>query len=123
MLAHQYPIHRFLHTTIGATLAGIATWAVFAFALRLSSRVRLPNWFRWQELSNVQVALGAAAGCYSHVLLDSFVHSDVAPFWPLTDANPALGVVSRSTVIEACIAAGLIAIGLIGIRRMLGWRL
>jgi hypothetical protein len=40
------------------------------------------------------VAIGATAGTFSHVLLDSVMHSDIRPFAPFSDSNPLRGVIS-----------------------------
>jgi membrane-bound metal-dependent hydrolase YbcI (DUF457 family) len=85
----------------------------------IASRVWLPNLFMWQELGLLPVALGAAAGSYSHIVLDSLMHRDITPFAPFSNANPLLQAVSLSTLHWSCLAAGLIAICALGIRRML----
>lgn len=59
MLNAQYPIHRFLHTYLGASTIIIATLALFVLARKLSRW--LPNWFAWQSLSPAAVTFGAAA--------------------------------------------------------------
>ena len=62
-----YPLHGFMHTLLGATVAFVA--------------VALFEW-QWRWLA------GAAFGAYSHLLMDATVHSDVQPFAPLLDGNP-----------------------------------
>ena len=56
--------------------------------------------------------LSAFVGSYSHVALDSLVYSDVAPFWPCSQANPFFGLVSASTVRQACVLGGFIGLAL-----------
>ena len=92
------------------------TCLVFAVAMWLAPRLHLPNWFRWRELTKAQIAIGAAAGSYSHVVIDGLVHPEVAPFWPLTDNNPLYGVVLPNTVRWLCVGAGVVGIVLIGVR-------
>lgn len=62
-----YPLHGFMHTLLGATVAMIAV-ALFEWRLR------------WLA--------SAAFGAYSHLLMDATVHADVQPLSPLLDGNP-----------------------------------
>jgi membrane-bound metal-dependent hydrolase YbcI (DUF457 family) len=118
MLNAQYPIHRFLHTYLGASTIIIATLALFVLARKLSRW--LPNWFAWQSLSPAAVTFGAAAGCYSHVLLDSVMHTDIRPFAPFSDANPLLGIIAIDTLHSLCLVAGIAGLWLWFIRQGLG---
>lgn len=119
ILTHQYPLHRFFHTYIGVSLIAVATLVLFVMARWFASRVWLPNLFKWQELGLVPVALGAAAGGYSHVVLDSLMHHDITPFAPFSNANPLLQAVSLGTLHWSCLAAGAVAIFVLGMRRIL----
>jgi len=119
MVTSQYPLHRFFHTYVGASLVVVATFALFVLARWFAARFWLPNPFRWRELGLLPVVLGAAAGSYSHIVLDSLMHQDIAPFAPFSNANPLLQVVSLSTLHWSCLAAGLVALGILGIRRFL----
>jgi hypothetical protein len=67
MLTHQYPLHRFIHTYLGASLIAASTVFLFATTVRVANRVRLPNPFDWKNLGIGAVALGAIAGTFSHV--------------------------------------------------------
>ena len=51
--------------------------------------------------------VSAFIGTFSHVLLDSVMHADVQPFWPVRVANGLLGVVSIRTLEWICIGAGV----------------
>ena len=119
ILTHQYPLHRFFHTYIGASLIVIATFALFGLARWFAARFWLPNMFKWRELGLLPVLLGAAAGSYTHVILDSLMHQDLTPFAPFSNANPFLRAVSLSTLHWSCLAAGLAALCVLGIRRLL----
>lgn len=46
MLIHQYPVHRFFHTLIGASLIVILTVALFMGARAFAQRFWLPNLFK-----------------------------------------------------------------------------
>lgn len=94
MLTHQYPLHRFFHTFLGAGLVVGAALGLFLAARWCAARFWLPALFGWRELGMWEVALGAALGSYSHVFLDSVMHDEIRPFAPFSDANPLLMAVS-----------------------------
>jgi membrane-bound metal-dependent hydrolase YbcI (DUF457 family) len=105
MLTHQYPIHRFFHTFIGATVAAASVVGAFALVRKLTPR-----------LSVRAVALGAIIGTYSHVLLDSLMHADMNPFAPFSDRNPLLGAVFLNTLHGFCLLAGFVGAIVIAVR-------
>ena len=106
MVTHQYPIHRFFHTYVGATVAAAIVVAMYPLVRKLTPR-----------LSVRAVALGAILGTYSHVLLDSLMHADMNPFAPFSDANPLLGAVFLNTLHGFCLLAGVVGTVVIGARR------
>lgn len=108
MLTGQFPLHRFFHTYIGATLVAIATVLLYRGARRIARPLSLPNIFDWQELSTHAVAIGAFLGTYSHIVLDSVMHADIRPFAPFSDSNPLLGIVSLQALHLFCVAAGAV---------------
>lgn len=110
LLMDQYPVHGFMHSAVGATLALLATFGLYASLLSLDRSVRLPNVFQWKALSSAQVFLGAALGAYSHVLLDGIMHADAKPFAPFSDHNPLLGLVAIDTLHILCAASGALAV-------------
>lgn len=110
MRTDQYPLHRFFHTYIGATLVVILTVALFIAARAISRRLSLPNLFKWRQLGTPAVAMGAALGSYSHIVLDSFMHADIAPLSPFSEANPLLGLVSLAALHWGCVAAGVLGV-------------
>jgi membrane-bound metal-dependent hydrolase YbcI (DUF457 family) len=120
MVTGQDPLHRFMHTYIGATLAVAATVALFVGALRLSKLVRLPDVFGWQSLKWPPVLVGSAAGCYSHIVLDSIMHADIQPWAPFSQANGLYLLVSIDRLHDLCVAAGVVGLLAMAVRRW--WR-
>ncbi len=114
MLTHQHPIHRFFHTYVGATVAGLIVVALFALVRRFA--MPLLQVFRLQGLGIRAVALGAFAGTYSHVVLDSLMHADMRPFAPFSDANTLLGAIFLTTLHGFCLLAGLVGVVVTGVR-------
>jgi membrane-bound metal-dependent hydrolase YbcI (DUF457 family) len=116
MLTHQYPVHRFLHTITGATLTWVAGSALLLLAIRVGSQMRLPNWFGWRNLTPMPIAIGAALGTYSHLILDGLMHADMTPFAPFTQANPLLGIISLGRLHLGCALAAIGGLIVIGVR-------
>jgi hypothetical protein len=108
MLNGETHVHRFLHTVLGATFSWIATSILFLLLIRLGSKIRFPNWFGWRDLTSIPIALGAALGTYSHLILDGIMHSDMTPFAPFTEANPLLGIISLGALHWSCVAVGIL---------------
>ena len=46
-----------------------------------------------QKISEKGIYLSSLFAAYSHVFLDSFMHADLKPFWPITEYNPFLGLI------------------------------
>ena len=114
----QYPLHRFFHTYVGVTLIIFATVTLFLLIRWMSRMVALPNPFRWQQLPLHSVVLGAAFGGYSHIVLDSVMHADIRPLAPFSSANALYGWISIDHLHWFCVVAGLVGLGVIGIRRI-----
>lgn len=121
ILTNQPPLHRFFHTYLGACLILVLTIAIFLVARRLAGHAPIPNLFRWKQLTPTSVALGAALGVFSHIALDSIMHADMHPFAPLSDANGLLHVVPHATLHTSCLAAGMLGIFVLGMRRAVRW--
>lgn len=106
VLAGNFPVHRFLHTFVGAALVTALTVALFMATRRLARSVTLPNWFQWQQLRLPAVALGAALGAFSHIVLDGIMHADMHPLAPWSSENPFLRIIPLSTLHWTCIFSG-----------------
>ena len=119
MITQQYPLHRFLHTYVGAALVAIFVVVLFLAARRFAARFWLPNLFEWRALSPCPVVVGAAAGSCSHIVLNSLTHRDIGPLAPFSEANPLLGAVSLDALHLFCLASGVVAHLLLAVRRLL----
>lgn len=116
LLRRRHPVHAFFHTYLGATLVIAAVVLLFLGLRVFASHSWLPKLFRWRELRSQQVAIGAALGAYSHVVLDSVMHRDIQPLSPFSFSNALLGVIPLSTLHLACLVLGALGGGLIAIR-------
>lgn len=125
MLMGADHVHRFLHTYLGATLAGIgaatAGKPLCELALRLWNAQLSPAQARWlgapPRISWFAAASGGLAGGWSHVLLDSFMHADMRPLAPWREANALLFSVHVDTLYLGCALAGVAGLALLLPRR------
>jgi len=101
-------LHGFSHTYIGASILAI----VSALSGKYLSQIGLvilgiskekPIKIIWSV-----AFLSAFIGSFSHVYLDSIMHTDVEPFYPFTLVNQIHGMVSVSTLHKICMYSGLI---------------
>ena len=119
MVTGQYPLHRFFHTYLGASLIILATALIFFTALKLSTRLRLPDLFQWQSLSPRAIWLGAAAGSSSHIVLDSIMHADIVPLAPFSEVNALYQLVPLGELHLFCVLAAVTGLLIFGIRHLL----
>jgi hypothetical protein len=107
-------LHGFTHTYFGATL--IAVISVFVGRPVCQSLLNywtpdphspFMNWLRGpKRISWPAATAGAFAGTYSHVFLDSLMHSDMQPLAPLSEANVLLHVISVSSLHLVSVLSG-----------------
>jgi hypothetical protein len=115
MLRHEYPIHRWMHTYVGATAI-----AVFCIVVgrpicqgllrfwHASSAMPFKSWFPGSDrISLLAATIGASVGTYSHVFLDSIMHADVQPLQPWTNANACYGIIGWVALHALCILLGI----------------
>lgn len=102
-------LHGFSHTYIGATL--LAVFAALSgkylsefglIILRVSDK-QSPIKISWWVC-----LLSAFIGTFSHVVLDSLMHHDIEPFYPLSNENGLLGLITVSQLHQFCIYSGLV---------------
>lgn len=117
LVLQRYPVHTFFHSYAGASLMAIATLGLFLALRAFAARFWLPDLFAWRSLGPRPVALGALLGAWSHVLLDSVMHTDIRPWSPFSEANALQGLVSIDTLHLLCLALAVLGIGLVGWRR------
>ena len=78
MIRGDAVLHGFTHTYLGATLIGL-----------------------------VSAVAGAFVGTYSHVLLDSIMHSDMQPLAPLSEVNGLRHGISVGALHLLCVLCGV----------------
>ncbi|MBI3547238.1 MAG: hypothetical protein HY081_11710 [Gammaproteobacteria bacterium] len=101
-------LHGFTHTYLGATLIAVFSAVTgkylsqFALALLLA-RDRQAVHIRWWI-----AILSGFIGSYSHVFLDSLIHSDLAPYFPFSPVNHFLGIISVADLYKLCVYSGIL---------------
>lgn len=82
----DYPLHGFFHSFLGGSIIAVILSLVM---IRLDERTqRVMAFFKLrQNHSKKGIWLASFAGVYLHILLDSFLYTDIKPLFPLT-ANP-----------------------------------
>jgi len=110
LLTGEGHLHGFTHSYIGATLIGIASALSGKYAAELG--LRLIGQVSYLPISWPVAIVSAFIGSYSHVLLDSIMHSDVEPFAPFMPYNPFLGFITVEWLHKFCLYSGLIGVGL-----------
>ena len=115
LMQSSWPVHRFLHSYLGATVVAVVTALLGRPLLGLVIR----GWNRLMagryrgglqlrpDVPLAAVASGAFLGGYSHVFLDSIVHADITPFAPWYAGNPLLHVMSITNVMLLCAGMSL----------------
>jgi hypothetical protein len=112
MLQREFPVHRTLHTFVGATLAGIATaLAMIGLKTLLAKTPTTELWSGWlkslrYETSTSGILAGAILGGLSHPFLDGIMHSDIKPFAPWSDSNYLLRVIDVGLLHLLCFLSG-----------------
>ena len=108
LLSGEGHLHGFSHTYIGATLLAVFSAITGKYlsqfglwVLKIENSIYTP--IQWWV-----VFLSAFIGSFSHVFLDSIMHSDVQPLYPFTLANPLLEIIPVAVLHKLCIYSGLI---------------
>lgn len=107
-------LHGFTHTYLGASLIGLVSVVVgrpvCQFLLnywRLDPDSPFMNWLRGPKVISWRATIvGAFVGTYSHVFLDSIMHSDMQPLAPVSKANGLLHVISVDELHVLCVLSG-----------------
>lgn len=106
IITNKGELHGFSHSYIGATLIGLFCALSGKYLGELCLRIirepmHLPITWPVSFFS-------AYVGTYSHVALDSIMHSDVRPLAPFSHASALYGIISIEALHVWCLAVGLL---------------
>ena len=102
-------LHGFSHTYIGATLLAVFSALSGKYLSEIGLRI-----FGISKHDNPIIIswwvsfLSAFIGTYSHVVLDSIMHSDVEPYYPLSQVNGLLGIMTIPQLHQLCLYSALL---------------
>lgn len=111
-------LHGFTHTYVGAILLAIIATVLGKPICELFLRF----WNKTPEISgnsvltvNAKISwrvalVSSLIGTYSHVILDSFMHSDIHPFYPVSTENALFSQISLTSLHLFCIISGAIGV-------------
>lgn len=99
-------LHTFFHSYLGATAAAVITCLVVKISYRLNSRIGIIKNFT--SCSLTVILISALIGGWSHVALDSIMHSDLQPYWPFSLENHLLRIIPLRELHLGCTLSGLI---------------
>lgn len=108
-------LHTFFHSYIGVNVAILITLAIAVFYsqiahLLVNAKDLRTNLFK--PPAPLAVVTAAIVGGWSHVFLDSIMHSDMRPFWPLTEVNSSLELIDVGRLHLYCLA-GFVGAGIV----------
>lgn len=125
----QQELHGYAHTFLVATC--VAAVALVTGKALFELWLRLWNWtarkFDIVEISveeKISWRVGAITvlfGSWTHILLDAIMHRDVRPFFPISEANPFLGLLNPAQLHAFCIGTaifGCLWLGLVWSKRV-----
>ncbi len=91
-------LHGFFHTYIGVTLIAIVVALLLIKFRKPIDQLAAVFKVSQPKVSNKWIIASSLLAAWSHVLLDSFMHADLQPFWPATTANPFLRLLSINDI-------------------------
>ena len=114
----NHPVHSHLHTYLGASIVAVCATVIgkpvveFLFrswnhilSRKQSSRLYIPPKIRFRA-----ALIGSFSGAYSHVILDSIMHSDMTPFAPFSVSNHLLNSIGLLPLHIILVLSGLIGV-------------
>ncbi len=113
LLTGEGHLHGFSHTYLGAMLLAVFSalsgkyLSEFGLLILGISKKSNPVKIAWWV-----VFISAFIGTFSHVILDSIMHSDVQPFYPISLQNNFLGLLSYDQIHKLCLYSGMLGAGI-----------
>lgn len=99
-------LHGFTHTYVGATLLAIFSALTGKYLSELGLKILGIDKYQRINIAWWVAFLSAFIGSFSHVFLDSIMHTDVEPFYPITLTNNFHGMVSVTMLHKLCMYSG-----------------
>ena len=118
------PSHKFFHTFLGVSLIaifvalfcrsfceiGLKLWNIILYTKKFSLfKVEV-------KITTISAWCGAFVGAYSQLLLDSIMHRDMMPFFPISDLNQLHSIISTNNLHYLCIGLFYVAFAIFVLR-------
>ena len=107
MISGEGHLHGFTHTYIGAVLIACFAALTGKYLSQIGLRILRITPSISTAIPWVVVVVSAFIGSFSHVLLDSLMHTDIQPLYPFDMTNSLLGLISIGQLHELCLYSGL----------------
>ncbi len=108
LLSGNGHLHGFSHTYIGATLLAFFSALSGKPLSELGLKILGISKQKIISISWLVAISSAFIGTYSHVLLDSMMHFDLQPFYPLHTVNDLQGIFSIKALHQFCLYSGIL---------------
>ncbi|MCB1936511.1 MAG: metal-dependent hydrolase [Nitrosomonas sp.] len=109
LLTGKGQLHGFSHTYLGATLLAIVAAFTGKYLIEACLKsLGTYNPFKATLFTWRVVFFSAFLGTFTHVLLDSIMHADMKPFYPLAIENKLLGVLTIEQLHQFCGYSGVL---------------
>ena len=91
-------LHGFFHTYLGATVLALVVGFMFVAQRKPIDKIMARFKLNQTKISVKSIYSSSLLAAYSHIFLDSLMHSDLVPFWPFTHLNPFLGLIPAGSI-------------------------
>ena len=116
VLTGKGQLHGFSHTYVGSTVIAIFAALTGRWVYHWITRFIEKGFTDYQKklfavpakLTTSICISSALVGTFSHVLIDSIMHADMQPFFPLAIENQVLLIVTIETLHKVCVYTGLL---------------
>ena len=118
IITGQGNLHGFSHTYIGATLIALISaftgkWIyemVMVFIKKDFTEYQKKLFDVPKKITTGVCIVSAFIGTYSHIVLDSIMHGDVEPFYPINLENNLHLILSIKDLYKLCVYTGMVVI-------------
>ena len=115
-----FAYHGALHTFIGATIVAVAlSFFLVWLVQKYRNRIKLGSYV-WNPTGS-SIFIASLVGLNLHIFVDSFVNTDMQPFWPYQQ-NPLLGAIPPLEIYLGCFALFVLGLLLLYARSCAGSR-
>ena len=108
----EYPLHGFFHSLLGGSIVAVVLSLVM---VKVDERIQnMMRFFKLrQKYSKRSIWLASFLGVYLHIFLDSFLYTDIKPFFPIL-SNPFYegSMFTSFEIYNFCVISLFLGIGL-----------